>query len=110
MAIDTSKLAKAIAEAAREYERQYGHLPAKARVTLSKSESEPWTPSNFEQAAINKAAADMDKKNAKREVLRKYQGNLQLAEAAEEIQKRDSGTYEQALLAVLNDDPSLYQE
>ena len=39
MAVDTDKLAKAIAEAAKEYERQYGHLPGKAKVTPSKSDT-----------------------------------------------------------------------
>jgi hypothetical protein len=98
-AIDTDKLAKAIAEAAEEYERQHGHLPSKARVTLSKSERQD----------LVKTYQELSNEDAKREVIRKYAGNLDLAEAAEAIQKRDGGTYEAAVLVALEDDPELYQ-
>ena len=40
MSFDTDRLAKAIAEAAEAYERQYGHPPRKAKVTLSKTDEE----------------------------------------------------------------------
>jgi hypothetical protein len=109
MSVDTDKLAKAIAEAAEEYERQYGHLPSKAKVTLSKRDtSEPDHRDVTEGYSISKAYT------ARAEVIRKHAGNLVLAERAEarlsELRKADPmTTYEQAVTVVLNEDPDLYQ-
>jgi hypothetical protein len=108
MAVDTDKLAKAIAEAAEEYERQYGHLPSKAKVTLSKSDAAPDHGDVTEGYAISKAYT------ARAEVIRKHAGNLVLAERAEarlsELRKADPmATYEQAVSVVLDEDPGLYQ-
>jgi hypothetical protein len=108
MSVDTDKLAKAIAEAAEEYERQHGQLPSKAKVTLSKSAEELDWRDVTEGYGISKAYTD------RAEVIRKHQGNLVLAERAEtrlgELRKADPITsYEQAVSVVLGEDPSLYQ-
>jgi hypothetical protein len=109
MSVDVDKLAKAIAEAAEEYERQYGHLPSKAKITLSKSDTgEPDHRDVTEGYAISKAYT------ARAEVIRKHAGNLALAERAEarlsELRKTDPmATYEQAVAVVLDEDPDLYQ-
>jgi hypothetical protein len=50
MAVDIDKLAKAIAKAAEEYEKRYGHLPSNAKVTLSKNDSSPEVLSKAEEA------------------------------------------------------------
>jgi hypothetical protein len=76
MAIDTDQLVKAIAQAAEEFEREHGN----------------------EQAAINKAIQELDTTIAKLEILRKYKANLRVAAAAEEIVKRNGGSYERAVL------------
>jgi len=81
MAVDADKLAKAIAQAAEEFEREHGN----------------------EQAAINKAIQELDTTTAKLEILRKYKANLRVAGAAEEIVKRDGGSYERAVLMSLED-------
>jgi hypothetical protein len=109
MAVDVDKLAKAIAEAAEEYERQHGYLPSNAKVTLSKSDTgEPDHRDVTEGYAISKRYTD------RAEVIRKHAGNLTLAERAEarlgELRKADPmASYEQAVTVVLNEDPDLYR-
>ena len=103
MAVDTDKLAKAIAEAAEEYERQYGRLPSKAKVTLSKSDEQ----------LVPEGYAIVKREEAKAEVIRKTVGNLALAEKAEarlgELRKADPlTTYEEAVSVVLDENPDLY--
>jgi hypothetical protein len=85
MAIDTDQLVKAIAQAAEEFEREHGN----------------------EQAAINKAIQELDTTIAKLEILRKYKANLRVAAAAEEIMKRDGGSYERAVLMSLEGNSGL---
>jgi hypothetical protein len=76
MATDTDKLVKAIAQAAEEFEREHGN----------------------ERAAIDKAIQELDTTIAKLAVLRKYKADLRVAAAAEEIVKRNGGTFERAVL------------
>jgi hypothetical protein len=107
--VDTDKLAKAIAEAAEEYERQYGRLPSKAKVTLSKSDTGPPDPRD-----MSEGYAISTRHLARAEVIRRHAGNLVLAERAEarlgELRKADPMTsYEQAVAVVLNEDPDLYE-
>jgi hypothetical protein len=90
MAIDTNALAEAIAKAAEEYERQYGHLPSGARVTLSKQDTA--------------VALEL----AKQELARKTSANQDLAIIAKAIQKQGQ-THAQAVLQTLNENPDLYQ-
>jgi hypothetical protein len=85
MAIAADQLVKAIAQAAEEYEREHGN----------------------EQAAINKAIQELDTTIAKLEILRKYKANLRVAAAAEEIVKRDGGSYERAVLMSLDGNSGL---
>jgi hypothetical protein len=85
MAIDTDQLVKAIAQAAEEFEREHGN----------------------ERAAINKAIQELDTTIAKLEILRKYKANLRVAAAAEEIMKRDGGSYERAVLMSLEGNSGL---
>ncbi len=108
MAIETDKLAKAIAEAAEEYERKYGHPPAKARVTLSKSDSSTDTTETLTAFEKMQLHATEDEVLAKEELISKTQGNRRLAQVAKSIQKRGQTTA-QAVLEALNSNPELYQ-
>ena len=67
MSVDVDALAKAIAEAAEEYEKQYGHPPSKARVTLSKAEAafadqvaEDWHQERQRISKADEAREDLD--------------------------------------------------
>jgi hypothetical protein len=99
MAIDVNKIAKEIAEAAEAYEKQYGHLPSRARVTLSKSDMAV----AYELAKQEREQAD------RRELLRKAQANRQLDTVAEVIQVRDGGSHAQSVAKALDENPDLYQ-
>jgi hypothetical protein len=91
MAIDVNKIAKEIQEAAEAYERQYGRLPSRARVTLSK-----------EDTAV---AYEI----AKQELAHKTRANRQLDEVAEVIQVRDGGSHAQSVAKALDENPGLYR-
>jgi hypothetical protein len=83
--IAADQLVKAIAQAADDYEREHGN----------------------EQAAIDKATRELDTTIAKLEVLRRYKADLRIAAAAEEIVKRNGGSYERAVLMSLDHNSGL---
>jgi hypothetical protein len=82
MAVDTDKLAKAIAQAAEEYEKQYGHLPSKAKVTLSKSDSISQTMQRVRIAKAREAREDVE---IVAKVVQQYHPELSHAQAVSKV-------------------------
>lgn len=78
MAMNVDKLAKAIAEAAEEYEQQYGHLPSKAKVTLSKADS---LDQAMQQVRIAKAREAQEDVEIVARVIRQHHPELSHAQA-----------------------------
>jgi hypothetical protein len=82
MAVDTDKLAKAIAEAAEEYERIYGHLPSKAKVTFSKADS---IDQAMERVRIAKAAEAREDVEIVAKVIQQQHPELSHAQAVSKV-------------------------
>ena len=97
--IDWQKLQERIEKGLEEFRRLHGREPRSLQVIAKSDQPED----------INKAYEDLSRNLAKANVIRKHQASLRLAEVAEEIKKRDGGTFEAACLTALNDDPSLYE-
>lgn len=94
MAVDVDQLAKAIAEAAEEYERTYGRLPSKARVTLSKSDSIDQAMQQVRLAKAQEAREDLE---IVAQVIRQHHPELSHAQAVSKALEARPEWYEEMI-------------
>ena len=107
MAVDVDKLAEAIAKAAKEYEQKYGYLPSSAHCTLSKSQTAVDT--RLQPDEYHDVYNAVHEQEATTAIISKTEAIRELRDVAKSIRKQGQ-THAQAVLAALENDPSLYTE